>query len=129
MLNRDQKIAKNVAKYGWRYDILDEWMLYHAIPTHEKSVFSQLKARTQTFGEKIAKRLFEQYGIEGIFFAEESRSDTDNNLSTLESEALSVFRRLPNDEERRYFIENMRLKANDQSDGRNPAISRKKKAA
>ena len=129
MLNKEQKIAKNVAKYGWRYEILDAWMSDHAIPAHEKSVFSQLKARTQTFGEKIAKRLSEEYGIQGIFFAKESSPDGGHLLTNLESRALSIFRQLPSDEERKMAIETMRIRVNESSDSRDPAVSKARKSA
>lgn len=130
MLNKSQKIAKNVAKYGWRYEVLDAWVMEHSIPRAEKSVFSQLKARTQTFSEKLAKRLWEDYGIEGIYFAAGSKQEESDSLSNLEMEALSVFRRLPNDDERRYFIDSMQLKVNDSSKGKgHTPASKSRKAA
>lgn len=97
-MTKEQKIAKNVAKYGWRYEILDKWVLANRIPASEKSVFSQLKARTQTFGEKIAKRLWERYGIEGIYLSNQNPEKQSKIISKLEEKLLLEFRRLDDEE-------------------------------
>jgi hypothetical protein len=98
MLNKEQKISKNVAKYGWRYEILDDWILKNRIPPAEKSVFSQLKARTQTFGEKIAKRLWEDHGIEGIYFPNHKSKGQNSSLSKIEKNVLTELRKLTSDD-------------------------------
>lgn len=97
-MTKEQKIAKNVAKYGWRYEILDAWVLTHRIPPAEKSVFSQLKARTQTFGETIAKRLWEDHGIEGIYFPPTKSSKNAATLSKIETKVVSELKKLPSDD-------------------------------
>jgi transcriptional regulator with XRE-family HTH domain len=50
-------------------------------------------------------------------------------LSAIETEALSVFRLLPNDNERHLAIETMRIRVNDLSDSRNHTASKKDEAA
>lgn len=43
---------------------LREWLDTHPTPTREKSYFSQLVSGTASFGEKAARRLEQQYGME-----------------------------------------------------------------
>lgn len=131
MLKKEQLISKNVAKYGWRYEIFDKWVLDHGIPVHEKSVFSQLKARTQTFGEKLAKRLYEQYGIDGIFLSKQEAGDK-NSLLPKEFRLIEIFRSLPNEEIRNIAIKQISALVNESSEMRDrtiPASKEKKQAS
>lgn len=40
-----------------------EWLKTHSTPQREKSLFSQLKKETTSFGEKVARRLEADYGM------------------------------------------------------------------
>ena len=40
-----------------------EWLETHSVPPAEKSLFSQLKDPTTSFGEKLARRLERDYGM------------------------------------------------------------------
>lgn len=42
---------------------LMEWLETHSVPPAEKSLFSQLKDPTNSFGEKLARRLERDYGM------------------------------------------------------------------
>ncbi len=42
---------------------LAEWLETHSVPPAEKSLFSQLKEPTTSFGEKLARRLEKEYGM------------------------------------------------------------------
>ena len=95
MLNKAQTISKNNAKYGWRYEALDEWLNKgHPIPQSEKSTFSQLKARTLVFGESLAKRLSKQYGIVEICIDLNKKDQPLNDFTPQECELPKVFRSL-----------------------------------
>lgn len=99
MLNKSQKIAKNEAKYRWRYEAFDKWILTHSAPPSEKSTFTQLSKRTMPFGEKIAKRLCDEYGIPGIFIDGERGQLPQNTLNhqiqtEYENELLDLFRKI-----------------------------------
>jgi hypothetical protein len=43
---------------------LATWVKAHGVPTAEKSFFSQLKKPETSFGEKVARRLESDYGME-----------------------------------------------------------------
>lgn len=76
---------------------------------------------------KLEKAAGVQKGYLDILHSGDSSIRTDQiSLSTLESEALTVFRQLPSESERRYFIESMRLKVNESSTGRSNPLALKK---
>ena len=98
MLNNAQKIAKNISKYGWRYEAFDKWLLTHAAPPAEKSTFTQLKKRTLAFGEKLARRLRDEYGIPGIFTDGANKNPGSSGSSPKELQLLEVFSNLSEDQ-------------------------------
>lgn len=76
-----------------------EWLKTHSTPQREKSLFSQLKKETTSFGEKVARRLEAEYGMGEGFLDRPSNSKPENReekrpLSGQAEQLISWIRRL-----------------------------------
>ena len=82
------------ADSAWRFDVLREWLKDNKAPSHEKSLFSQLKKGEGSFGEKLAHRLGNEYGIEGLISHPIANNVPSGSLTALEMSLLESFSKL-----------------------------------
>lgn len=67
---------------------LAEWLKTHSVPRQEKSLFSQLKKETTSFGEKVARRLESDYGM-AVGYLDRATEDNTNSENREEKPPLS----------------------------------------
>lgn len=87
-----KKTLNKEIENAWRYEVVDAWRDHNPVPSAEKSLFSQIKDRSISFGERLAKRLEKQYGINGLVVQQQENGGLNQ---TIEDEKLAEFTRIP----------------------------------